>query len=544
MFSLPSIAWATKSLSIGLLGFASGCHAYDVVQLQAFGGSAARAATAQPFPQLGRVEPYATRDAASRALGQGHHRVVMNWQPPISPHGVGLSAPRFAGMARQQNQSIGSGLPMAGHGAKTHGAVTLGSPLDEGRPLLKGAPARLARQGDLPLVDALDAARRSGSAEALHGAEADFPALGLSRAVESGRALEYSGAYFAGGDDLRNGLWHVSPFQLNSGEFGEPQRQSDGTVYYSISRMLAIPSQAAHVAAKAVSGTEGVTTRGCGNNKTPTSARRHSIGEEIVWADASNWHERQKQLVNSTAVTQPTFTRYSGYDILNISPSDVMTAAQYSFTQAAVAVTINGLEELQNAGAERVIDLLESRIGNAEKTMMNNISSDCYSNGTADGGKQIGGLQLLVADVNNSGSVGGIDSGTWGFWQNYVASFASNSLTPGASTIQSMMNTVWLNIARGRDHPDLWIADNIYFGYFWSSLQAIQRINSSDKGVPGFRSLAFMDADVVYDGGFQGNTTGNVSTGSPLGAGGSWTSGTGAPASHMYALSEAVHYAH
>lgn len=54
-----------------------------------------------------------------------------------------------------------------------------------------------------------------------------------------------------------------------------------------------------------------------------------------------------------------------------------------------------------------MIPLLESRIGNAERTMQNNLSNDCYSNGTADGGKQIGGLQLLVSDVNNSGVVGG-----------------------------------------------------------------------------------------------------------------------------------------
>src|SRR5690348_11029409 len=39
-----------------------------------------------------------------------------------------------------------------------------------------------------------------------------------------------------------------------------------------------------------------------------------------------------------------TFKRYSGYDILNITPSDVFTAAQYSIAQAAVAVTISGLE--------------------------------------------------------------------------------------------------------------------------------------------------------------------------------------------------------
>jgi len=73
--------------------------------------------------------------------------------------------------------------------------------------------------------------------------------------------------------------------------------------------------------------------------------------------------------------------RYSGYDQLNVSPSDVMTAAQYSIAQAAVAVTISGLEMIQNSGKERMIPLLETRIGNAERTMKNNLSSDCYSNG-------------------------------------------------------------------------------------------------------------------------------------------------------------------
>lgn len=36
---------------------------------------------------------------------------------------------------------------------------------------------------------------------------------------------------------------------------------------------------------------------------------------------------------------------------------------------------------LQNAGREKMINLLESRIGNAERTMQNNVSNDCYSNG-------------------------------------------------------------------------------------------------------------------------------------------------------------------
>jgi hypothetical protein len=228
-----------------------------------------------------------------------------------------------------------------------------------------------------------------------------------------------------------------------------------------------------------------------------------------------------------------TYKRYSGYDILNITPSDVFTSAQYPIAQAACAVSISGLEMLQNSGKEKMIDLLESRISNAERTMQNNMSNDAYSNGTADGGKQVGGLQLLVADVNNSGTVGGIDSGTWGFWQNSVMSFAAQSLTAGTATMQTMMNRAWLAQARQADRPDLFIADNTYFRYYWESLQAIQRIQDDRSAMSGFMSLKFMDADVVYDGGFQGTSAGNVSV---LGGGGSWLSGSGAPASHMYLL--------
>jgi len=228
-----------------------------------------------------------------------------------------------------------------------------------------------------------------------------------------------------------------------------------------------------------------------------------------------------------------TYKRYSGYDILNISPSDVFTAAQYAIAQAAVAVTISGLEMLQNSGKEQMINLLESRIGNAERTMQNNMSNDCYSNGTADGGKQIGGLQLLVAAINNSGTIGGIDSSVWGFWQNAVNSFATNGLTPGPATMQTMMNRTYLAIKRQADVPDLAIADNIFFRYYWESLQAIQRIQSADDGMAGFMNLKFMDMDVVADGAFQGTAAGNVSV---LGSGGSWLSGSGAPASTMYML--------
>lgn len=200
-----------------------------------------------------------------------------------------------------------------------------------------------------------------------------------------------------------------------------------------------------------------------------------------------------------------TFKRYSGYETLNINPSDVFTAAEFNYAQAAVAVSISGLEQLQNSGKEAVIDLLGSRIKNAEKTMMNNIAADCYSDGTADGGKQIGGLALLIDTTPATGTVGGINAATWSFWQN----IANTGTTATAANIQSLMNTVALQLVRGVDYADLIIAGSNKYNFYLQSLQAIQRITSDQDAGAGFTSLKYFgagnSADVVLDGGVGGN---------------------------------------
>ncbi|KVP11968.1 3-phosphoglycerate kinase [Burkholderia ubonensis] len=208
-----------------------------------------------------------------------------------------------------------------------------------------------------------------------------------------------------------------------------------------------------------------------------------------------------------------TFKRYSGYEALNISPSDVFTGAEFNYAQAAVAVSISGLEQLQNSGEEAIIDLLESRIKNAEKTLVNNIALDCYSDGTADGGRQIGGLALLVSQTPTTGVVGGIDASTsiGTFWRNTAFSALTNGGAAATSAnIQSYMNRVYVQQVRGTDKPDLIIADNNYFRLYLESLQAIQRITSNEMGEAGFDSLKYMSSDVVLDGGFGGGAPTNT----------------------------------
>lgn len=230
-----------------------------------------------------------------------------------------------------------------------------------------------------------------------------------------------------------------------------------------------------------------------------------------------------------------TFQWYSGYQSLNISPSQVFSAAEYPIRQAAVAVSISGLEELQNSGEEAIIDLLESRIMNAEDTFMNGLSQGVYGDGSVT--NSVGGLQLLVSSTPTSGVVGGIDRSVWTFWQNQVWSAATNgNTTLSSASILQQMDALWVQLVRGRDYPDLIVADNITYRYYLNALQAIQRIGpearAPDMAEYGFTTLKYLQADVVLDGGFQGFSS------DPLPPQTS-TSGTaigGAPSTTMYFL--------
>lgn len=198
-----------------------------------------------------------------------------------------------------------------------------------------------------------------------------------------------------------------------------------------------------------------------------------------------------------------TYQRYSGYDTLNIGASDVISAAEFQWRQIAINVVASGLELRTNSGDSRIINLVKARMKNAIRTFKNNFSSDVYSDGTLP--NQIGGLQALVSDTG-TGTVGGIDSSTWAFWRNLVQSAAAplqggGAITPGPTTIESLMLPLWLAQVRGDDSPDLIVSDNNYFTFFETSQTSIKRYTGSERAQAGFVSLKYKTADVIFDGG-------------------------------------------
>lgn len=241
------------------------------------------------------------------------------------------------------------------------------------------------------------------------------------------------------------------------------------------------------------------------------------IIEEIAYTDQS--------MINASS--------YSGYEIINIAPNSPISAAQFSITQYAAAVTMSGLEMLQNSGKEQIIDLMEGRVQVAEGQLLNRMDYDMYQDGTGNGGKNLTGLAAAVADTPTSGTYGGISRSAFTFWQNqFYRGVTDGGAAVSAANIQAYMTTLGLRCVRGSDMPDLWVGSANYYGFYVNSLQAIQRITSdtgSGTAGAGFPTLKFygggMAADVVFGGGVNGATYSGASANTG-----------GEPTSHMYSL--------
>lgn len=200
---------------------------------------------------------------------------------------------------------------------------------------------------------------------------------------------------------------------------------------------------------------------------------------------------------------------YTGYDTLSTVPFEPFTAAEYAWKQCFVPVVWSGLEKLKNMGDSQVIDLIAARVRNGEKSLKDLVAQGVYASGTGSGGKELGGLGLMVTAAATS-TVGGISQSANAFWANQAKTVdfdaATNIATTNPSPILGAINDLAIACTRGTDRPDLWIADAIGYTGYLESLQPIQRISNPEMGAAGFTNLKYMgvggNADFVLDNGY------------------------------------------
>lgn len=206
-----------------------------------------------------------------------------------------------------------------------------------------------------------------------------------------------------------------------------------------------------------------------------------------------------------------TFMFYTGYEYLNVTPTETIQSAVFPLKQAAISVSISGREQRQNRGAAEIIDLIEARMENARLSATHYFNQSIYSDGSTFNGKALQGLAALVSKTPAVGTVGGIDAAENPWWRNQAVNAANDP--KGAvdrDNIRDYFNQVSVLTTRGNERPDLILVDEYYWLEYLASLQDIQRITSNGDGSAGhgFTSVKYFgggaSTDVVLDGGRGG----------------------------------------
>jgi len=205
---------------------------------------------------------------------------------------------------------------------------------------------------------------------------------------------------------------------------------------------------------------------------------------------------RIRMLNGGTKIVEPliyglndTVGSYSGFDTIALTPQTGITAAEYDWKQYAASISISGIEEAKNNGEAEIINLLEAKIMQAEESLREGFNTMFFADGTGNSSKNWNGLSNLV---DNTGTVGNIDSATYTWWKSYKESTAT------ALTL-AMMATAYNSVSVGNDHPDVLLTTQTLFEKYEALLQPNLRYTDTKTADAGFQNLLFKAAPVMYD---------------------------------------------
>jgi len=203
---------------------------------------------------------------------------------------------------------------------------------------------------------------------------------------------------------------------------------------------------------------------------------------------------------------------YNSFGQIDVTPTDGITAAHFSWRQAAAAISISGLEEFQNRGTERIFDLLKARTKQAvlgledmfgRALLQGQASIDSTSLTTArtsavNGSAFVDPLPLLV-EYSPSTSVGGISPSTEAWWANQSTDDTSSTYATFLTAMRKMYNDCSKGVGGSKGMPNLVLMDQATYELYESALAAAHRNPSYQKGDIPFENLAFKGSTAMWD---------------------------------------------
>lgn len=187
---------------------------------------------------------------------------------------------------------------------------------------------------------------------------------------------------------------------------------------------------------------------------------------------------------------------YEGYDVLDISPQEGLTNAEFTWKHYYGTVAIARTELMQNMGEARMINLLEAKWRQAKMSLADRLNQDMFLDGTGNNGKNLVGLELMV---DSAGTYGNINRTTSTWWQANETNVGGALTITGSTGMRRMFNDC--SLGRGRVIPDFIITTQSIFESYEALLDTNMRYSIQQPQTPVFQNmnLMFRNTPVFWD---------------------------------------------
>jgi len=197
-----------------------------------------------------------------------------------------------------------------------------------------------------------------------------------------------------------------------------------------------------------------------------------------------------------------------------------MTTAFYEWKQIAGSISISLKEKRQNAGEGQMINLLESKLKQAQMTMTEELNSQLLQ-GALDGttfvpASSTKGLnplgyfcpKLNGTDPTSGGDIGNISSNTYDWWRcktsaangdNDTGNSFSNNVTTYAALKANVRRMHNFTGRGGGGKANLLVGDQISFETYENALDVNVRFTDTSMADLGFSSVKVQGATFIYD---------------------------------------------
>ncbi len=216
-----------------------------------------------------------------------------------------------------------------------------------------------------------------------------------------------------------------------------------------------------------------------------------------------------------------TVKSYSGEEVLDTTIQDGITTAFYDWRELGGTISITRKEERQNSGESQILNLLKSKIKQAEMSMREELNRQLVqgtvSSATFVPGNDAKDLNPLgwflrknnQVDPTTGGDVGNLAGDTYSWWRHQTAVADSGSTDTGNAFALSVTTYAGLKVALRRMYnhcsrgsggsPDLVLFDQVSFETYENALDTSVRYQNTKMADMGFDTIKLRGATCIWD---------------------------------------------